>query len=284
MRNASRLSVVLLALGLLMSASCRGTVVLTPDLQVVKTGKIALDADDSAWRDAPVHVSKLILQDLVEPRLLETSTQEVRVQAITDGSEIAFRVEWLDATSNDAAKPHHFVDGCAVQLPQKIDANVPAPQMGETNKTVEISYWRADWQAIADGRADEITSLYPNAKPDHYPFNARSLETNPDAQRETALRYSPARATGNHRQGPREKPVEDLIAEGPGTLAPNPQISSRAKGVRTSAGWVVVIARPLPAGFSKNQPTQIAFAVWEGAHGETGARKMRTGWVNMLLT
>jgi hypothetical protein len=283
MKNASRFSVVLLTLGLLLNVSCRRAVVLTPDLQVVKAGKIALDADDSAWRDAPVHGSKLILQDLVEPRLMESSTQEVRVQAITDGSEIAFRIEWLDAISNDAAKPHHFVDGCAVQLPQKIDASVPAPQMGETSKTVEISYWRADWQAIVDGRADDITSLYPNAKPDHYPFNARSLENNPDAQRETAIRYSPAKAAGNFRQGPREKPVEDLIAEGPGTLSPNPQGSSRAKGVRTSEGWVVVITRPMPAGFTRDQPTQIAFAVWEGAHGETGARKMRTGWVNLLL-
>jgi hypothetical protein len=170
-----------------------------------------------------------------------------------------------------------------VQLPVRIEANVPAPQMGETGKTVQISFWRADWQAIVDGRADEITSLYPNAKPDHYPFQAESLKNNPQAQAEAALRYAPARALGNNRQGPRQQPVEDLIAEGPGTLTPNPNAFSKGKGVRTDKGWAVVITRPLPEGFSKEKPTQTAFAVWEGAHGETGARKMRTGWVNMIM-
>jgi hypothetical protein len=36
-------------------------------------------------------------------------------------------------------------------------------------------------------------------------------------------------------------------------------------------------------GFSNATPSQIAFAVWEGAHTEVGARKMRTGWVPLIL-
>jgi hypothetical protein len=214
---------------------------------------------------------------------LEVSTPEVQVQAMTDGKEIAFRIEWLDDSQNDLPGPARFMDGVAVQLPVKIEATVPAPQMGETGKTVEISYWRADWQAIVDGRADEITAIYPNSKPDHYPFNAKPLENNPDAQKQAAQRYSPARSLGNGREGPRQQPVEDLIAEGPGTLSPGPNAFSRGKGVRTSTGWTVVITRPLPSGLTKEASSQIAFAVWQGAHGETGARKMRSGWVNLLL-
>lgn len=266
----------------LLFGSCRRAVVLTPDLQVVTAGKIPLESNDSVWDSAPTHGSKLILQDLVEPRLMEASTQEVRVQSVTDGKEIAFRIEWLDETQNDVAKPHSFIDGCAVQLPIRIESNVPAPQMGETGKTVQISYWRADWQAIVDGRADEITSIYPNAKPDHYPFQAESLK-DPQARKDAELRYAPARAMGNNRQGPRDQPVEDLIAEGPGTITPNPQPFSKGKGIRTSKGWAVVITRPIPDGLSKERPSQIAFAIWEGAHGETGARKMRTGWVNLIM-
>jgi DMSO reductase family type II enzyme heme b subunit len=280
MKKALFLSLIFI---LLLFASCRRGVILTPDVQVVSAPKISLEATDSVWNNAPTHGSKLILQDLVEPRQKEVSTQEVQVQAITDGKEIAFRIEWTDETLNDKAAPHGFIDGCAVQLPVTIAESVPAPQMGETGKTVQITFWRADWQAIVEGRADEITSIYPNAKPDHYPFNAESLKKNPDAQQETALRYSPARALGNNRQGPRQQPVEDLIAEGPGTLSPSPQSFSKGKGVRTEKGWAVVISRPLPEGFSKEKPTQIAFAVWEGFRGETGARKMRTGWVNMIM-
>lgn len=280
MKKVIFLSIILV---FLLFASCRRAVVLTPDVQVVSAPKISLEAHDSVWSNAPTHGSKLILQDLVEPRLMESSTQEVRVQAITDGNEVAFRIEWLDETQNDVAKPHNFIDGCAVQVPIKIEANVPAPQMGEKDKTVQISYWRADWQAIVDGRSDEITSIYPNAKPDHYPFQAESLEKNPQAQKDAGLRYAPARAMGNNRQGPRQQPVEDLIAEGPGTIMPNPQSFSKGKGVRTDKGWAVVITRPLPEGLSKEKPTQVAFAIWEGSHGETGARKMRTGWVNLIM-
>ncbi len=267
----------------LLFPSCRRAIVSTPDVQVVSAEKISLEANDGAWDTAPTHLSKLVLQDLVEPRQMEITTQEVQVKSITNGTEIAFRIEWIDETNNDMAKPHNFIDGCAVQIPVKIMESVPAPQMGETGKTVQMSFWRADWQAIVDGRADEITSIYPNSKPDHYPFNAKSLENNPDTQKEVALRYAPARSLGNNRQGPRQQPVEDLIAEGPGTITPSPQTFSKGKGVRTATGWAVVISRPLPDGFTKEKPSQIAFAIWEGSKGETGARKMRTGWINLTM-
>ncbi len=225
----------------------------------------------------------MILQDLVEPRLLEPSTPEIKVKAITNGTEIAFRLEWLDETQSDMPGPKHFIDGCAVHLPAQADPNVPAPQMGEAGKTVEISFWRADWQAIVEGRADNINAIYPNASVDHYPADAKSLENNPQAQAEAALRYAPARALGNRRAGPRDQPVEDLIAEGPSTLSPAPNAFSKGKGVKTPKGWAVVISRPMPAGFSAATPSQIAFAVWEGSHIEVGARKMRTGWVPLIL-
>lgn len=263
--------------------SCQRAQVPTPEVNVVQVKDITLDPNDSAWDPVSLHVSKMILQDLVEPRLLEPSTAEVQVKAMTNGADVAFRLEWIDETQSDMPGPRYFIDGCAVQLPLKIETNVPAPQMGEVGKTVEISFWRADWQAFVDGRADSINSIYPNASIDHYPAEAKPLENDPRAQGETAARYAPARALGNRRSGPREQPVEDLIAEGPGTLSPAPNAVSKGKGVKTANGWAVVITRPMPAGFSTANPSQIAFAVWEGAHTEVGARKMRTGWVPLIL-
>lgn len=262
---------------------CGHTQTPTAEVNVATVKEVSLDPNDSSWNGVSLHASKLILQDLVDPRLMEPSTSEVRVKATTDGTQIAFRLEWLDETLNDMPGPKHFIDGCAIQLPAKADPNVPAPQMGETGKTVEIAFWRADWQAIVEGRADAITSIYPNASVDHYPSEAKSLENDPQAKNEAALRYAPARALGNRRAGPREQPVEDLIAEGPSTLTPAPNAVSKGKGVRTKSGWAVVISRPIPAGFSTATPSQIAFAVWEAAHGEVGARKMRTGWVPLIL-
>lgn len=270
-------------LSLVFQLSCQRVQVPTAEVNVVQMSEITLDPTASVWENVSLHTSKMILQDLVDPRLMEPSTAEVNVKAITNGSEVAFRLEWVDESQSDMPGPRHFIDGCAVQLPAKIETNVPAPQMGETGKNVEISYWRADWQAIVEGRADNINAIYPNASIDHYPSEAKPLENDPQAQAQAALRYAPARALGNRRAGPRDQPVEDLIAEGPSTLSPAPNAVSKGKGVRTAKGWAVVISRPLPPGFSAAMPSQIAFAVWEGSHTEVGARKMRTGWVPLIL-
>jgi hypothetical protein len=278
-----RLLVFAIVTALILAAACKRIQTPTPDLNVAQVKELTLDPTASVWDNVPLHASKMILQDLVEPRQMEVTTPEVQVKAITDGTEIVFRLEWPDTTKNDMPGPKQFIDGCAVQLPAKSDPIVPAPQMGETGKTVEISFWRADWQATVEGRADNINSLYPNALIDTYPSEAGPLKNDPQAQSEAALRYAPARALGNRRSGPRDQPVEDLIAEGPSTLSPAPNAISKGKGIRTDKGWSVVISRPIPNGFSATNPSQIAFAVWEGSHVEVGARKMRTGWVQMIM-
>jgi hypothetical protein len=238
---------------------------------------------DAAWRKLTPARVPLIPQDMVEPRQLVTTTPEVLVRALTDGTRLAFLLEWADATADDIARPAEFSDACAVQLPAAVAADVPAPQMGEPGKAVEVTYWRADWQARVDGRPESIHALYPGASVDHYPFEAAPLEKDPAARQAMAKRYAPARAAGNEMAAVRERPVEDLIAEGPGTLSPAPKQESTGSGTRTPAGWAVVLARPLPAGLAAGKRSQVAFAVWDGARGEVGARKMRSVWVSIAM-
>jgi ethylbenzene dehydrogenase len=273
-------------------AACGGGAPPSSPAEVLAVHRAAVpdDPGDAAWTTAPVHPAALILQDLVEPRLMTPSTTQVRVQAITDGTRIAFRLEWADATKDDLPGAARFSDACAVQLPSKIEADVPAPQMGESNRPVEISYWRASWQAEVDGRKDDIRSLYPGAAVDHYPFEAAPLKPGSEAQSEMAARYAPARALGNAMEGPRDRPVQDLIAEGPGTIRPA-ETSARAasagrsagRGGRSGTGWAVVIARPLPQGLGPGGRSQVAFAVWEGSRQEVGSRKMRTPWTPLSV-
>jgi DMSO reductase family type II enzyme heme b subunit len=97
-----------------------------------------------------------------------------------------------------------------------------------------------------------------------------------------ARRYAPARALGADMAGPRDRPVQDLVAEGPGTLAPVAGAHGNGRGRWADGGWTIVLSRPLPSGLPANGRTQVAFAVWEGAREEAGARKMRTGWVPLL--
>lgn len=234
------------------------------------------------WDRAPEHRAKMLLQDLVEPRLMTPSTSEVAVRSLTDGSEIAFRIEWADDSKSDMPGPAKMVDACAIQIPAKVEKDLPEPQMGQDGKPVQVTYWRADWQASVDGRGDTIRDLYPNASIDHYPFEAKALEKGSDAQKEMALRYAPSRALGNIRSGPRAVPVEDLIANGPGTLSPGPSLGAKGKGLHQTNHWSVVVSRKLPDGLGKNQRTHIAFAVWQGSQREAGARKMRTGWIPLV--
>jgi hypothetical protein len=255
----------------------------TPDVQIVSAAAVPADPSDAAWNSAPEHVAKLLLQDMVEPRLLTPSTTQVRVRAIASGSDLAIRLQWADPTANDVAAPAKFSDGCAIQLPSKVEPGVPAPQMGEPGKPVEIVFWNAAWQAQVNGRADSISALYPNASIDHYPFEAASLPKDSDAQRAMAARYAPARALGNPAAGPHTSAVQDLVAQGPGTLTAASATTSTGRGARAADGWSVVIVRKRPAGLTPLNPTQIAFAVWDGAADEAGARKMRTGWIPLTL-
>jgi hypothetical protein len=176
-----------------------------------------------------------------------------------------------------------MVDACAIQIPEDLRAEPPAPQMGDREGLVQVTYWRADWQASVNGRGDTIQDLYPRAVVDHYPFQAKSLEAGSEEQRAMAKRYATAHAAGNLRAGPRSTSVEDLIASGPGTLSPGTSLNSFGTGKHQQDGWQVVIGRDLPGGLGYDTRTQIAFAVWQGSQQEVGARKMRTGWIPLVL-
>jgi DMSO reductase family type II enzyme heme b subunit len=248
------------------------------DIRAHSAASLPSGPGDAAWALAAEFTAPLLPQDMVEPRALERTTPHVRVRAVCDGRRVAFRLEWPDSTRNDEQRPGAFSDACAVQFPSQVQADLPAPQMGELGKDVEILFWRATWQAALSSSGPALAQLYPNASIDHYPFQARSESA------DMAARYSPARAVENDLALPRSTPVEVLVASGPGTLRPGARDSEASgAGVRTDAGWSVVLARPLPRGFEGFGRTQVAFAVWDGAHGEVGARKMRTVWIPFAM-
>lgn len=273
-----------LLMAVVVLAGCRQQVAVPiANVIVASTDKLPDNADDPVWERASEFNAKLILQDLVEPRLLKASTGDIRVRALTDGQSLAVRLTWVDDSEDNLPGASRFCDACAIQIPAKTEPTVPAPQMGEAGRPVEIAYWNAAWQAVVDGRGDTIQDLYPRTAVDYYPFKSRPLEETPDAQRAMEARYAPARALHNNMAGPRTSAVQDLLAEGPSTLTPAQESRSEGRGSRTTDGWTVVIKRPLPIGVTASAGTQVAFAVWEGGQGEVASRKMRTGWIPLTL-
>jgi len=282
MKSLVKSALMLLLLLSLAGTGCRKTPVAATEVTAIAVPSVTLNPEDALWDEAPEFTAALLLQDVVDPRMMKVSTPQVLVRALTNGSDINFRIQWTDSRVDDMPGPGAAVDACAVQLPRTIGANPPAPQMGEAQRPVDVTFWRADWQAWVNGRGDSIRDLYPNAAVDHYPFLAPSLKQGSAEQTGMATRFAPAYALGNRRNGPRESAVEDMESEGPGTLKPNPEGRSKGNGIRSKDGWIVVLQRRLPAGLAPRMRTQVAFAVWEGSGGEAGARKMRTGWIPLL--
>lgn len=68
--------------------------------------------------------------------------QTVLVQALHNGQEIAFRLEWDDPEKNDKITGDTFPDGAALLFP--MDGDAPILTMGDKQHAVNAWHWRAD--------------------------------------------------------------------------------------------------------------------------------------------
>ena len=240
------------------------------------------------WQQAPEHPAALLKQDITEPMLTEPGVELVKVRALHNGEWVVFRLEWSDSTQDWIPRPGSSADAAAIQFPLVGDGDVPDAAMGEKGKGVRIWYWKAVWQddttRAQAGGGDRISSLYPNAASDHYPY-----EANPAARAEMEKRYAPARAAGNPIAAlPGAGPVQVLMAEGFGDTRVAPGQPGRGKGQWIDGKWMITVARPLRGGVELGDLTigkrgYVAVAIWDGAKGHTGSRKMRSSWIPLVL-
>ena len=281
--------ILVLAVIAQLSVACgRGPTVNPAEVRAVRAaGELpGLDPLSPRWDSVPQHPARLMVQDVTEPRLTVPGVDLVNVRAMHDGTSIVFRLEWADATSDLIPDVGRGSDAAAIQLPLQPGADVPDAAMGEKGKGVQIAYWKSVWQDDADRAGsgkDRMTALHPNATTDHYPAQAGG-----DAKEEMERRYAPARAAGNPMLTARNGAVQEIVAEGFGSATPAPAQKASGRGVWANGKWMTTIARPLNegAGAANLQPgqrTYIAFAVWNGAERHTGARKMRSGWIPLVM-
>jgi DMSO reductase family type II enzyme heme b subunit len=82
--------------------------------------------------------------------------------------------------------------------------------------------------------------------------------------------------------------VQEMTAQGFGNAVVTTAQQATGRGAWSAGRWLTTIARPLAEGagaanLQPGQKTYAAFAIWDGAQRHTGARKMRSGWIPLVL-
>jgi hypothetical protein len=243
------------------------------------------DATASEWADAPATTVPLQVQDQTMPVLDELTVSEVSVKALTNGRKIAWHVSWEDPTADYHLDPELFCDAVAVQFPLQPNA---AYTMGAIDFAVQIMQWKAIWQKDIDEHFQDVQDLHPNYWVDLYWFAEGEFPYPvPDSfQRTEALDFFVAYRAGNPMaELYRRQPVQELIAEGFGTLTNQPVSATAANGVWSNGRWSVVFVRPMQTTdeadfqFEPGTRNTVAFAVWEGGVQNVSGRKHHSQWI-----
>ncbi|MBI6546238.1 MAG: hypothetical protein HY692_05555 [Cyanobacteria bacterium NC_groundwater_1444_Ag_S-0.65um_54_12] len=244
-----------------------------------------MNPDAPAWKKAPPHTVKLQSQNLAWPMNFHPSVKQLAVRCVhNDLGWIAFRLEWQDMTRDGTPRTGKFSDVAAIMFPLD-PKNPPAPLMGHRpGGRVHIIQWRSDWQIDVDrGGETTIRDLYPNAVID---APVDQVYRYADSQS-----YSAGRAIGNIVSQSRHfQSVQDLMAEGFGSLTPKPLQNALGKGTWRGGKWQIVIARPMEsptdpdaAPLIEDSTSFIGFALWNGSARERGASKGWAPWVKLVI-
>ncbi len=231
------------------------------------------DPDNPLWKDVPGYDVQLIALNA-----RKSPINRIRFQSVVTEKEILIRVVWDDPVANRTASRHQdFKDAVALEfalgdvLLHTHGHNEPFFGMGNRAKPVNIWQWRADWQQEIETKK-ELEYATKGMDMDVMIFGG---EVNPVES------LNPFR----------DVPVEEMNAEGFGTLTPQPKTKQniKGKGVWKDGRWAVVFRRTLKSlnkwdvKFNRKQPVLIAFAIWDGAFQDRNGRKVVSMWQRFNL-
>jgi len=235
------------------------------------------DPEAGEWDVKPFDVA-VTPQNITTPMLAEASVDAVRVRSLHNGTDIAFLLEWADSERDDLEAVGRFRDAVAVQLPIDPAASFT---MGGAGTPVHILHWKASWQADVDLGQRTVRDAFPNGFNDWIPEELMD----PAAARV----FYPGLAAGNPMSAVgKASPVEELVAEGFGTLTHQAEQRATGRGVFADGRWRVALQVPMAGGGTTatlvpGTVSQAAFAVWNGAGQNRGARKHYAAWVPFTI-
>lgn len=246
------------------------------------SGAVPRDPTVDAWQKITALQVPLMQQYMVAPRLgPEGLISTIGLRAMHNGTEVGFHVSWGDDVQDDLEAMAHFRDSVAVQLP--IDPGGPTVVvMGQPGRRVHLLHWRASWQRNVRSGPRMLRDAFPFAVSDFAPEDIMSAEQ--------ARAFYPAVVAGNSlATRERTTPVEELVAQGYGTITSHEKQRAEGSGINTDGRWQVAMVIPM-TGSDENQvtlragdSTLVALAVWNGAKGDRGARKQFANWIGLEL-
>ena len=252
------------------------------------SGEISLDPAHAVWRGRPTSNVLLNCQVITEPKNIGCATKLVVVSAVTNGKQIGIRLEWSDQSKDELNIAHEqFRDAAAIQFAVKPakPGDEPAYTMGNKGDMVNIWHWKAEWQKDGDRRQD-MEDVYPGMSADWYvdeePDGKISYH---DRQGKNLGSFDPAAYSNNifSKIELRKSPVEDLNAEGFGSLTTQASQDVNGYGTWDKNGWKVVFIRDLAdkdvndVRFS-GAKIPLAIAVWDGSNNERNGLKSISEW------
>lgn len=258
-------------------------------ITAVKTsGDISLDPAHAVWKSASTVIIPLNCQVITEPKNMNCATRVVEVGALTNGKEIAVRLSWSDQSKDEMNIQHEqYRDAVALEFAVKTvkAGDEPAYTMGNAGDMVNIWHWKAEWQKDGERRVD-MEDQYPNMSVDWYVDEAPDGKISyHDRQGKNLGSFDPAAYTGNifSRIDLRRSPVEDLNAEGFGSLTTQKSQDVDGYGTWDKNGWQVVFKRTLTDKDANDVQFgsgkfPLAFAVWDGSNNERNGLKSISEW------
>lgn len=252
------------------------------------------DKTQEIWKPMPKVTIALTAQPMVSPRPAETSTPEIKVQAVHNGDWLAIHLNWKDPEKNEGQRVGTFSDGVAVQFPLLSNKNPPPIFMGSTEQPVQIFHWRAMYQIDKKG-FHSMRDIYPNMVQDGYPQDWGKRRTRKSAlelkklTEQQSVAWSAGRAGGNPHSYRKPNGVDVILAEGFGSSSVSSDFEADADGKWENGEWNVVITRPLSKKKGEHlkpgSKTFVAFAIWRGDKQEAGSRKSITfNWTPLTIS
>ncbi len=264
---------------------------LTPTKEALKVKYVNekipyLDVNLDKLRDALKQAEPITVELHRQNKLIPSgggSVSQVEVRGFHNGKWLYISLTWQDVTK-DARRisSQQFADTVAlmfpVMRPDEISPEKPfSPRMGKKGKMVNILQWKADWEEDLGSYAGLV------GMEDEYPRYLVTHDSEIEKVKEveqSVVRRAGGLAAGNLLSQPgRGRSVEELNAEGYGTLTSQEHQDAFGSSSWQDGKWTVIIAKPLKSEdpydtqFVPGDDTFINFAVWNGSEQDRNGQK-----------